>query len=82
MGGILIRDILAAGKQRGQSFTTLVLQPNTDETDCAEVVNAQQVSDYDEPIVQEDRHFYEIIAAEPGNNSYLRLISCLDLTLR
>ena len=66
MGGILISDILKAGKQQGQAFKTLVLQPNTDESVVRGWLNAQQYQIIDEAIVQEASHFYEIIVATIG----------------
>ena len=76
MGGLLIRDILAAAKARGQVFETLILQPNTDEAVVRQwlIANAYQLTH--ERIVQEDKHFYEIIVAKPGNQT----LSSLDLT--
>ncbi|MGX7042775.1 tRNA (adenine(22)-N(1))-methyltransferase [Leuconostoc holzapfelii] len=76
MGGILIRDILAAAKARGQVFETLILQPNTDEAVVRQwlIANAYQLTH--ERIVQEDKHFYEIIVAKPGKQT----LSSLDLT--
>lgn len=76
MGGLLIRDILAAAKARGQVFETLILQPNTDEAVVRQwlIANAYQLTH--ERIVQEDKHFYEIIVAKPGKQT----LSSLDLT--
>lgn len=76
MGGLLIRDILAAAKARGQVFETLILQPNTDEAVVRQwlITNAYQLTH--ERIVQEDKHFYEIIVAKPGKQT----LSSLDLT--
>lgn len=76
MGGLLIRDILAAAKARGQVFETLILQPNTDEAVVRQwlIANAYQLTH--ERIVQEDKHFYEIIVAKPGKQT----LSSLDVT--
>lgn len=76
MGGLLIHDILAAAKARGQVFETLILQPNTDEAVVRQwlIANAYQLTH--ERIVQEDKHFYEIIVAKPGKQT----LSSLDVT--
>lgn len=76
MGGLLIRDILATAKARGQVFETLILQPNTDEAVVRQwlIANAYQLTH--ERIVQEEKHFYEIIVAKPGKQT----LSSLDLT--
>lgn len=75
MGGILISDILAAGTQRGQSFETLIIQPNTDESVVRRWLNTHNYAIIDEEIVQEDNHFYEIILAKPGN----QILSEIDI---
>ncbi len=76
MGGLLIRDILATAKARGQVFETLILQPNTDEAVVRQwlIANAYQLTH--ERIVQEEKHFYEIIVAKPGKQT----LSSLDIT--
>lgn len=76
MGGLLIRDILAAAKARGQVFETLILQPNTDEAVVRQWLTANAYQLTHERIVQEDKHFYEIIVAKPGKQT----LSSLDLT--
>lgn len=76
MGGILISDILSAAKQRGQTFDTLILQPNTDEQVVRNWLIQNHYQLTHERIVQEDRHFYEVIVAKPGTQT----LSALDLT--
>ncbi|MBZ5963522.1 SAM-dependent methyltransferase [Leuconostoc gelidum subsp. gelidum] len=75
MGGILISNILNAGKQQEKTFKTLVLQPNTDEQIVRRWLTTQHYQIIDETIVQEESHFYEIIAAVVGEQQ----LSDLDL---
>ena len=66
MGGALIRDILAADERR---FAQLILQPNVDEKVVRTWLNANGYAITAENIVQEGKHFYEIIAASLGEQS-------------
>jgi len=75
MGGILISNILNAGKKQEKTFKTLVLQPNTDEQIVRRWLAAQDYQIIAETIVQEESHFYEIIAAVVGEQQ----LSDLDL---
>ncbi|MBZ6002858.1 SAM-dependent methyltransferase [Leuconostoc gelidum subsp. aenigmaticum] len=75
MGGILISNILNAGKQQEKTFKTLVLQPNTDEQIVRRWLTTQDYQIIDETIIQEESHFYEIIAAVVGEQQ----LSELDL---
>jgi len=75
MGGILISNILNAGKQQEKNFETLILQPNTDEINVRRWLTTQHYQIIDEAIVQEENHFYEIIVAVIGKQQ----LSDLDL---
>lgn len=66
MGGALIRDILAADDRR---FAQLILQPNVDEKVVRTWLNANGYAITAENIVQEGKHFYEIIAASLGEQN-------------
>lgn len=66
MGGALIRDILAADERR---FAQLILQPNVDEKVVRTWLNDNGYAIIAENIVQEGKHFYEIIAAERGEQN-------------
>ncbi|CUW05588.1 Putative tRNA-m1A22 methylase [Leuconostoc gelidum subsp. gasicomitatum] len=77
MGGILISNILNAGKKQKKTFKTLVLQPNTDEQIVRRWLAAQDYQIIAETIVQEESHFYEIIAAVVGEQQ--QQLSDLDL---
>lgn len=66
MGGILISEILSAGYQRHQKFEKLILQPNTDEQVLRTWLEQHHYQITAEDIVQEGKHFYEVIVAQPG----------------
>lgn len=66
MGGALIRDILAADERR---FAQLILQPNVDEKVVRTWLNANGYAITAENIVQEGKHFYEIIVASLGEQN-------------
>ncbi|CAH1851370.1 tRNA (adenine(22)-N(1))-methyltransferase [Convivina intestini] len=68
MGGLLIRDILDRDWQKNgqRQFQTLILQPNTEEAAVRRWLINHQYQVKAEKIVQEGKHFYEIIVAQPG----------------
>ena len=63
MGGTLISDILATGKDKLADHPQLILQPNVGESNVRKwlVENNYQIDS--EQIMQEDGHIYEIISA-------------------
>jgi tRNA (adenine22-N1)-methyltransferase len=75
MGGALIRDILSADDRR---FANLILQPNVDEKVVREWLMAQNYHIIAENIVQEGKHFYEIIHAQYQQQP--QVLSHLDIT--
>lgn len=66
MGGETIRDILNAGKGRLSGRERLILQPNGGEQPLRQWLMAQGYRIVDEHVLRENRFYYEIIVAEPG----------------
>lgn len=71
MGGSLIRKILESGKQQGQltGKETLILQPNVGEPTLREWLVANNYQITHEEILEENQKIYEIIVANPGNDT-------------
>lgn len=67
MGGELIRRILEAGADRLNDSARLILQPNNAADKVRAWLDANGYDIVDEQILEEDGHFYEIIAADPGH---------------
>lgn len=63
MGGILIRDILQGGHTNLSDSHLLVLQPNMAEFQLREWLMSHNYEILDEDIIQEGKHYYEIIVA-------------------
>ncbi|MGX7092512.1 tRNA (adenine(22)-N(1))-methyltransferase [Hutsoniella sourekii] len=63
MGGRLIQEILEEGVDHLTSNHLLVLQPNMAEYQLRDWLDQQGYTIVDEAIIQESRHFYEIIVA-------------------
>lgn len=66
MGGETIRDILARDKARLSGNERLVLQPNGGEQPLRRWLMDNGYRIVHEELLQENRFFYEIIVAEPG----------------
>ena len=70
MGGALIEQILSAGAKRLSGQERLILQPNTDEPLVREWLIRNSYTIVSEAIVQEGKHFYEVIVAERGQTTF------------
>lgn len=68
MGGMLITTILNASLAKHNQYKTLILQPNTDEDAVRKWLIEHNYKIENESIVQEDKHFYEVIVAIPGES--------------
>lgn len=80
MGGILISEILEAGKEKLGHVKRLILQPNNHEESLRQwLVNHQFVIKKEE-ILLEAGKFYEIIVAEPLSKLMTEKLSVNDLT--
>lgn len=66
MGGVLIRDILEKGRQKGQLIgeELLILQPNVGEKALRQWLMTQQYTITAEAILEENGKIYEIIVAQ------------------
>lgn len=69
MGGRLISEILEAGKSKLTSVERLVLQPNNREDDLRSWLQTNGFAILEETIMTENKKYYEIIVAEPGEMS-------------
>lgn len=69
MGGILIRDILQRGHQNLSDSHLLVLQPNMAEYQLREWLMTNNYKIIDEDIIQEGRHYYEMIVATQSDQT-------------
>lgn len=65
MGGSLISDILLMGKEKLTNVQRLILQPNNNEVRVRETLEDLQFILTEEVILQEKGLFYEILLAEP-----------------
>lgn len=66
MGGLLIRDILDKNKEKRDSITNFILQPNIATKELREYLYRNNFEIIDEKLVKEDNKFYEIIYAKKG----------------
>lgn len=66
MGGLLIRDILAAGLETARTAQELVLGPQGNECELRTFLYENDFFVQDETIVREDRHYYQVIVAKRG----------------
>lgn len=73
MGGNLIADLLEACPKTTQSFQRLVLAPNHASERVRRAIHHLGFYIFEEALVREGRHFYEVIVAEPGEEAYTRL---------
>jgi len=69
MGGKLIRTIIEADLEVAKSLKRLVLQANVDASLLREGLMAWNFKISDETIIFEDGKYYEIIVAEPSNET-------------
>ena len=67
MGGRLIAAILEAGKQKLDSISRLILQPNNCEDTVRSWLTENGFALKAEKLVRENKKFYEILVAEPGH---------------
>ncbi len=68
MGGTLISQILDSGVDKLKNVQNLILQPNVGEKILREWLMHNGYKIFDEQILAEDRHTYEVIVAEPVND--------------
>ncbi|NMB26595.1 MAG: SAM-dependent methyltransferase [Tissierellia bacterium] len=68
MGGLLIRDILDKDKEKRDSITYFILQPNIATKELREYLYENNFEIIDEKIIKEDKKFYEIIYARKGKS--------------
>ena len=66
MGGSLIASILEKDKNKLTGIKRLVLQPNVGESQLREWLMNNHYQIMTEKIIEEDKHIYEIIVAEPS----------------
>ncbi|MGT2930532.1 tRNA (adenine(22)-N(1))-methyltransferase [Streptococcus dentasini] len=81
MGGRLIADILAAGREKLDNVKRLVLQPNNCEDDLRYWLSQHSFTIFAEKIMTENHKYYEIIVAGHGRQQLqpqeLRFGPCL-----
>ena len=68
MGGLLIRDILDKEKEKRDSITYFILQPNIATKELREYLYKNNFEIIDEKLIKEDKKFYEIIYAKKGKS--------------
>ncbi|NLJ99278.1 MAG: SAM-dependent methyltransferase [Tissierellia bacterium] len=66
MGGLLIRDILDKDKDKRDSITNFILQPNIATEELRKYLYENNFEIVDEKLVKEDGKFYEVIWAKKG----------------
>nr|WP_263315114.1 tRNA (adenine(22)-N(1))-methyltransferase TrmK [Mammaliicoccus sp. Marseille-Q6498] len=66
MGGPLIAQIISEGKDKLKHFPDLVLQANIHALPIREVLQSIGYKIYDEQIIKDKKHIYEIIVAKKG----------------
>ncbi|WP_172807731.1 tRNA (adenine(22)-N(1))-methyltransferase [Christensenella intestinihominis] len=66
MGGLLIRDILAAGIGTAKKANQLILGPQGNEYELRTFLYRNGFTIKDESIVKDAGHYYQVIAAAPG----------------
>ena len=66
MGGLLIKDILNADKEKTSSTSNFILQPNVASKELRQYLMDNNFIIMDEDLVKEDGKFYEIIYAKKG----------------
>lgn len=78
IGGVLIRDILEANREKSRSIVNFIFQPMTASRELRSYLKDNQFKIVDEDLVKEDGKFYEIIYAKKGlelveDNIYLEI---------
>ncbi|CCQ97364.1 conserved hypothetical protein [[Clostridium] ultunense Esp] len=68
MGGLLIRDILDKDREKRDSITNFILQPNIATKELRKYLYENNFEIIDEKLVKEDNKFYEIIYAKKGKS--------------
>ncbi|MCF6466545.1 tRNA (adenine(22)-N(1))-methyltransferase [Clostridium sp. Cult2] len=68
MGGLLIRDILDKDKEKRDSITNFILQPNIATKELRKYLYENNFEIIDEKLVKEDDKFYEVIYAKKGKS--------------
>ena len=68
MGGLLIKDILDREKDKRDSITHFILQPNVASKELREYLYENNFTIIDEKLIKEDGKFYEIIYAKKGKS--------------
>lgn len=68
MGGLLIRDILDKDREKRDSITNFILQPNIATKELRKYLYENNFEIVDEKLVKEDNKFYEIIYAKKGKS--------------
>ncbi len=71
MGGVTIRDILAAGREQLSPVRRLILQPNIAGAELRRWLVENGLRIVDEALIKENAIIYEIIVAEPGQQAAL-----------
>lgn len=74
MGGILIRNILASGVSKLVEGHTLILQPNLAEPQLRSWLIENDYHIIDEDIIEEHKHYYEIIVAKHSPNTSKQIL--------
>ena len=68
MGGTLIRSILESGMEKISGVNRIIVQPNNDSRALRSWLSKHSYTIFDEKILDENGHIYEIIAAERNIN--------------
>ncbi|MDL2237326.1 class I SAM-dependent methyltransferase [Christensenellaceae bacterium OttesenSCG-928-K19] len=66
MGGLLIRDMLQAQKEKAAAVEKLVLAPNRSEFELRKYLNENDFEITDEKLVKDNDKYYHVICARPG----------------
>ena len=72
MGGLLIRDILKKNKEKSDSITHFIFQPNVASRELREYLYENNFEIIDESLAKEGERFYEIIYAKKGKDFVIK----------